>query len=50
MMTASPGAIDTEAGTLSTLGIADLLEKPISGEELAQTITRILSGKREARS
>jgi PAS domain S-box-containing protein len=50
MMTASPGVFDAGPAAFSSLGIADLLEKPISGEELAQTIARHLRQGNEARS
>jgi CheY-like chemotaxis protein len=50
MMTASPGMMDAAESMVASLGIADLLEKPISGEELAQTIARTLGHKDEVPS
>jgi DNA-binding response OmpR family regulator len=49
MMTASPGAADAAQGMLASLGIADLLQKPISAEELARTIATSMKREREVR-
>ena len=50
MMTASPGMMDAAESLVASLGIADLLEKPISGEELAQTIAKNLGHEHEVPS
>lgn len=50
MMTASPGAADAAQGMLASLGIADLLQKPISAEELARTIATSMRQEREVRT
>ena len=47
MMTASPGMLDAADALRGPLGISDLLEKPITGEELAESIARTLKRRNE---
>lgn len=42
MMTASPGAIDDIRPTLSLFGVTELLQKPLTAEQLAQALERTL--------